>query len=201
MTSEREIEDNNYFWNFIFSGRWFPEVKTCFLEGIRLVRAFGESRDLVFSSSRSNLGLMRSRLAGFVRNREIYNMGMVSGPVLLKQKVKAEFPILVWVKNETQNQTVWWNWSNVGPWSSEWYRKDLQGRRGYVLKFWVWKIWKKMKITCLWMLPIFSLGVGQNGQNPHANGWPPYPSKSFCRNHFGLYSSIRTTRVGDYTLK
>ena len=61
----------------------------CFLEGIRLVRAFGESRDLVFSPSRSNLGLVSSRLAGFVRNREIYNLGMVSGPVLLKIKGKS----------------------------------------------------------------------------------------------------------------
>ena len=42
--------------------------------------------DLVFSPSRSNLGLVSSRLAGFVRNREIYNLGMVSGPVLLKIK-------------------------------------------------------------------------------------------------------------------
>ena len=31
---------------------------------------------------------MSSRLAGFVRNREIYNLGMVSGPVLLKTKAK-----------------------------------------------------------------------------------------------------------------
>ena len=51
-----------------------------------MVRAFGESRDLVFSPSRSNLGLVSSRLAGFVRNREIYNLGMVSGPVFLKIK-------------------------------------------------------------------------------------------------------------------
>ena len=57
-----------------------------FLEGIRLVRAFGESRDLVFSPSRSNLGLVSSRFAGFVQNREIYNLGMVSGPALLKIK-------------------------------------------------------------------------------------------------------------------
>ena len=42
--------------------------------------------DLVFSPSRSNLGLVSSRFAGFVRNREIYNLGMVSGPVLLKIK-------------------------------------------------------------------------------------------------------------------
>ena len=34
--------------------------------------------DLVFSPSRSNLGLVSSRFAGFVRNREILNLGMVS---------------------------------------------------------------------------------------------------------------------------
>ena len=56
------------------------------MEGLRLVGGFGESRDLVFSPSRSNLGLVSSRLAGFVRNREIYNLGMVSGPVLFKIK-------------------------------------------------------------------------------------------------------------------
>ena len=56
----------------------------CILEGIRLVSAFGESRDLGFSPSRSILGLVSSRLAGFVRNREIYNLGMVSRLVLKK---------------------------------------------------------------------------------------------------------------------
>ena len=87
MKFERKMKEKRIF-HFLFSGRSFPEVKTCFLEGIRLVSAFGESRDLVFSPSRSNLGLVSSRLAGFVRNREIYNLGMVSGPVLLKIKGK-----------------------------------------------------------------------------------------------------------------
>ena len=53
-----------------------------------MVGGFGGSRDLVFSPSRSNLGLVSSRLAGFVRDREIHNLGMVSGPVLLKIKGK-----------------------------------------------------------------------------------------------------------------
>ena len=61
----------------MFSGRYTPG------------RAFGEIRDLVFSPSRSNLGLVRSRLAGFARNREIYDLGMVSRPVLLKIKGKS----------------------------------------------------------------------------------------------------------------
>ena len=61
-----------------------------------MVRTFGESRDLVFSPSRSNLGLVSSRFAGFVRNREIYNLGMVSGPVLLKIKGKSWIVILLW---------------------------------------------------------------------------------------------------------
>ena len=34
---------------------------------------------------------MSSRLAGFVRNRTIYNLGMVSRPVLLKIKRKVGF--------------------------------------------------------------------------------------------------------------
>ena len=63
--------------------------KRVFLGGIRLVRGFGESHDLLFSPSRSNLGLVSSRFAGFVRNREIYNLGMVSGLVLLKIKGKS----------------------------------------------------------------------------------------------------------------
>ena len=60
-----------------------------FLEGVRLVSGLSESRELVFSPSRSNLGLVSSRLAGFVRNREIYNLGMVSRPVRLKIKEKS----------------------------------------------------------------------------------------------------------------
>ena len=32
-----------------------PPGKTCFLDGVRLVRAFGESRDLVLTPSRSDL--------------------------------------------------------------------------------------------------------------------------------------------------
>ena len=63
-----------------------------------MVRAFGASRDLVFSPSRSNLGLVSSRLAGFVRNREIYNLSMVSGPVLLKLKGKGWVSMLLGVK-------------------------------------------------------------------------------------------------------
>ena len=53
-----------------------------FFEGIRLVSALGESRDLVFSPSRSVLVVQSSRFAGFVRNREILNLSMVSGPDL-----------------------------------------------------------------------------------------------------------------------
>ena len=62
------------------------EKRVFFLEGIRLVSAFGESRDLVLTPSRSDLVVQSSRF--FWRNprREIYNLGMVSGPVLLKIK-------------------------------------------------------------------------------------------------------------------
>ena len=69
---------------FLSSGRRLPEVKTCFLGGIRLVRGFGESRDLVLSPSRSDLVVQSSRFDEFVGNREIYNLSMVSGPALKK---------------------------------------------------------------------------------------------------------------------
>ena len=56
--------------------------------GRRRLRLKNESRNLVFSPSRSNLGLVSSRFAGFVRNREIYKLGMVSRPALFKIKGK-----------------------------------------------------------------------------------------------------------------
>ena len=85
---------------FPFFRSMTPRSQNVFFEGIRMVRAFGESRDLVFSPSRSNLGLVSSRLAGFVRNREIYNLGMVSGPVLLEIKAKLRFSYLWGQKNK-----------------------------------------------------------------------------------------------------
>ena len=97
-----------------------PEVKTWFLERLRLVGGFGESRDLVFSPSRSNLGLVRSRLAGFVRNREIYNLGMVSGPVLLKIKGKCWIFILLGSTKKRKTNTKWTSGTkSVKCWSPE----------------------------------------------------------------------------------
>ena len=63
-----------------------PEGKTCFLEGVRLVRAFGESRSFVLSPSRSDLVVQSSRFDEFVENREIYNLSMVSGPGFFRNK-------------------------------------------------------------------------------------------------------------------
>ena len=56
--------------------------KDLFLEGIRLVSAFGESRDLVLTPSRSDLVVQSSRFAVLVGSREILKLGTVSGPVL-----------------------------------------------------------------------------------------------------------------------
>ena len=70
-----------------------------------MVSGFGESRDLVFSPSRSNLGLVSSRLAGFVRNRKIYNPGMDSGPVIFKIKGKSRIFILLVFKKKKKNET------------------------------------------------------------------------------------------------
>ena len=55
MKNWEENERTKEFSIFLFSGRWLPEVKTCFLGGIRLVGGFGGSRDLWMSPSRSDL--------------------------------------------------------------------------------------------------------------------------------------------------
>ena len=68
-----------------------PEGKTCFLEGVRLVSAFGESRDLVLLQNRLDLVVQSSSFAVLVGNREILKLGMVSGPVLLNMKGTVEF--------------------------------------------------------------------------------------------------------------
>ena len=96
--------------NFLSSGTVIPEVKTCFLEGIRLVSVFGESRDLGFSRIRSNLGLVSSRLGQPVANREIYNLSMVSGPVLLKIKGKRWIFTFVWIKKMKKTE----QWDDIG---------------------------------------------------------------------------------------
>ena len=57
-----------------------------FLGGIRLVRGFGESRDLLLSPRRSDLVVQTSRFDVFAGNREIYKLSMVSAPVLKKIK-------------------------------------------------------------------------------------------------------------------
>ena len=72
--------------------------------GLRLVSGLSESRELVFSPSRSNLGLVSSRLAGFVRNHAIYNLGMVSGPVLLK--IKGKSWIVIFWGSKKQKKTM-----------------------------------------------------------------------------------------------
>ena len=78
--------------------------------GLRLVSGLSESRDLVFSPSRSNLGLVSSRFAGFVRNRAIYNLGMVSGPVLLK--IRGTCRIFIFVGSKKRKQIK--NWDEIG---------------------------------------------------------------------------------------
>ena len=78
------------------------------------MRGFGESRDLVLSPSRSNLGLVSSRLAGFVRNREIYNLGMVSEPVLLRIKGKSRIFILSGSKKTKQIEKQMKKWDEIG---------------------------------------------------------------------------------------
>ena len=104
-----------------------PRSQNMFFEGMHLVRVFGEIRELVFSPSRSNLGLASSRLAGFVRNREIYNLGMVSGPVLLK--IKGKSWIFIFVGSNKTKKKESRNRSNAGFQSSRPDQKDPQDRR------------------------------------------------------------------------
>ena len=81
ITEEKRGEKN------IFANSFYPagdsqKEKRAFLKGIRLVSAFSESRDLVLTPSRSDLVVQSSRFFGRNPRREIYNLGMVSGPVL-----------------------------------------------------------------------------------------------------------------------
>ena len=69
------------------------------MEGIRLVSAFGESRDLVLTPSRSDLVVVESsRFAVLVGNREILKLSMVSGSVFEKIKGKSWIFILFGIK-------------------------------------------------------------------------------------------------------
>ena len=82
-----------------------------------MVRAFGESWALGFSPSRSNLVVVSSRLAGFVRNCEIYNLSMVSGPVILN--IKGESWIFILLGLEKQKQAREQMKKSVKCWSLE----------------------------------------------------------------------------------
>ena len=104
----RKRKENEEIFNFLFSAWWFLDVKEVFFRPYIVCHWKNESRDLLFLPSRSNLGLVSSRLAGLVWNREIYNLGMVSGPVLLKMKGKKWTFILVGFtkKNRKKNEIV-----------------------------------------------------------------------------------------------
>ena len=101
-----------------------------FLGGIGLVSAFGESRDLVLSPSRSDLVVQSSRFAVLVGNREILNLSMVSGPVFKKIKGKMLDCHTCWVQQADKNGKVERHWSKVGLQSSKLVQKNAEGRRG-----------------------------------------------------------------------
>ena len=73
----------------------------------------------------------------FSRNprREIYNLGMISAPVLLKIKGKS-WIFIFWVSKKIEN--LGRNRSNVGLRSSRLDQNDPQDRRGYFRKIWAW---------------------------------------------------------------
>ena len=68
---EKTFRRPRKFWISFFPVGDSQKSKRVFWKVYAWLGFFGESRDLVFSPSRSNLGLVSSRFAGFVRNREI----------------------------------------------------------------------------------------------------------------------------------
>ena len=71
-----------------------------------MVSGFGESRDLVLSPSRSDLVVQSCYFFCRVANREIYNLSMVSGPVLLKIKGQIWISVLLASKSENKLKTI-----------------------------------------------------------------------------------------------
>ena len=127
---------------FLFSGRWLPEVKTCFLGGIRLVGGFGESRDLWMSPSRSDLVVQSCFFFPCSKSRDL---GPEHGfrACAFKNKGKSWIFIFLGSKKRKRIEKLERNRSNVGLRSSRWYQKDAEGQRGYFRKIWAWKTLKK----------------------------------------------------------
>ena len=120
--------------NSFASARWFPEGKMCFLEGTRLVSAFGESCDFVFTPSRTDLVVQSSRLVWRNPRREIYNLSMVSGPVLLNIEGKCWICILFGITQLKKNWKVERNRSKFGLRSYKSVQKNAEDWRGQFFK-------------------------------------------------------------------
>ena len=73
-----------------------------------------ESRDLLLSPSHSDLVVQSSRFARFVRNREILDLSMVSGPVLQTEKEKGLMSILLGINNTNKNESKTNTWDEIG---------------------------------------------------------------------------------------
>ena len=132
--------------------------------------AFVESRDLVFSPSRSNLGLVSSRLAGLVHNREIYNLSMVSGLVLLK--IRGNTWIFIFLgptqtnTTKTKTQRKGRNRSSVDLRSSRVYQNDRERWRGYFREVGPEQLKKHEKSKTFPESPHVFLDLAQNPVNP-----------------------------------
>ena len=91
-----------------------------------------ENGNLVLTRSRSDVVVQSSRFVVFVGNRES-----------LKNKRKNWIFMFLGSKKRKTNENNWRNQPNVGLWSSRWYQKDPQDRRGHFRKIWAWKTLKK----------------------------------------------------------
>ena len=103
--NERKIKEKNEISNVLFSGRGFTEVKTCFLEGMRLVRALGESRDLVFFTKSVKFGFGELSICRICAESQDLQSGHGFKPVPLKIKGNSWIFILLGFKQNKKMKT------------------------------------------------------------------------------------------------
>ena len=93
-------------WAFPFFWWWFSHHTPSIYRVSRNKKAPTHKRNLVCSPSRSDLVVQSSRFFFRISHREIYNLGMISGPVLLKMKGKCWMFILLGLKKQKWTEQI-----------------------------------------------------------------------------------------------